>query len=54
MIAKYAGPCFLCGVRIEPGESCDYERGKGIRHVECQANAQTETPEELAERLGYR
>lgn len=68
MIAKFTGKCYECGVLIYKGQSCDYEKGRGVRCFNCSApygefvksgdtipeKQATETPLQLAIRLGYR
>lgn len=60
MRAKFAGKCSACGIPIAAGESCDYEKGKGIRHYNCPEFAESDQPETqqdsqiaLATRLGF-
>lgn len=55
MRARYAGPCNRCGVTIEKGEDCEYfPEKKTIGHWNCpETVAHSESPEQLAERLGF-
>jgi Family of unknown function (DUF6011) len=33
--SKFNGRCHDCGGRIAVGEQCEWERGNGVRHIEC-------------------
>jgi hypothetical protein len=38
--AKYSGRCKRCGGWINAGEKVEWEKGEGVRHLECPAKAQ--------------
>jgi hypothetical protein len=42
--AKFAGRCKRCGGWINAGEKVEWEKGEGIRHIECSASAPKSPP----------
>ena len=63
MVAKYRGKCIVCGHTVHVGESCYWQKAKGVAHHNCwttqlQNNAPTmddvypQLQDELAEDQG--
>ncbi len=50
--AKFPGKCQKCGRRIEAGEQVEWQKGRGIQHIECpaeKASAPVQAPQKSAE-----